>query len=965
MIGKTVSHYKILEKIGGGGMGVVYKAEDTKLKRVVALKFLPPELTRDEETKRRFIHEAQATSVLQHTNICTIHDIDQTDDGQMFICMDYYEGETLKLKIEKGILKIEEAIEYTIQIAQGLQKAHEKGIIHRDIKPANIIITNDSVVKIVDFGIAKLSSRTMLTKEGTTLGTVSYMSPEQTRGDSVDHRTDIWSLGVIFYEMLTGQLPFKGEYDQAVMYSIINEEPEPPKNLKKDITVELEKIIIRALAKDKNSRYNSANEMLKDLTEYQSSFITTESQKINFNQIIRHIIKPKIVVPGVLLFIILTSTLFWFIKKDTNIQWAKEKAVHDIIELIDNGNYIGAFQIAQKAEKYIPTDSMLTQLWPKMSQVISIQTTPPGADVYIKEYTAIEKQWDYLGRTPIDSARIPKVYFRWKIEKDGYETIERASFGRSELNQLMLIKRDSLPPDMIRVPGGEHSILILGRSYEDVILGDYLIDKYEVTNKQFKYFIKSGGYQRPEFWKYKFIKDEKILSWKKAMAEFCDATGRLGPSTWELGNYLEGQENYPVCGVSWYEAAAYAEFAGKRLPTIFHWKVTAGTYYSQYIIPFSNFGKKGIAPIGRYAGLSGYGSYDMAGNIREWCYNSTAENKYILGGSWNDQSYMFYLPDAKSPFDRSPGNGFRCIKYISHESTSKEAERPVQRYLRDYSKEKPVSDEIFKIYAGLYSYDKTELNPKIEFIEDNSKYWRKEKIFFNTAYGNERMSAYLFLPKNVQPPYQTLVFFPGAGAMTMSSSENGDNLFNFSFVKFIIKSGRALLYPVYKSTHERYDNYEYWKANLYDYRDHVIFWSKDLGRSIDYLETRSDIELEKLGFIGFSWGSQIAPILLGIESRIKVAVLLHGGFWLLEGPAEVDQINFAPRVKIPVLMLNGRFDYLFPYEISQIPMYHYFGTSEEHKRQVVFEVGHGVVNPKNKFVKEMLDWLDRYLGPVK
>jgi dienelactone hydrolase len=767
--------------------------------------------------------------------------------------------------------------------------------------------------------------------------------------------------------MLTGRLPFKGEYDQAVMYSIINEEPEPPKNLKKDISVELEKIIIRALAKDKNSRYNSANEMLKDLTEYQSSFITTESRKINFNQIIRHLIKPKIVVPGVLLFIILTSTLFWFIKKDTNIQWAKEKAVHDIIELVDNGNYIGAFQIAQKAEKYIPTDSMLTQLWPKMSQVISIQTTPPGADVYIKEYKAIENQWDYLGRTPIDSARIPKVYFRWKIEKDGYETIERASFGRSELDQLMQIKRDSLPPNMIRVPGGEHSVFILGRSFEDVILGDYLIDKYEVTNKQFKYFIESGGYQRPEFWKYKFIKDGKIISGKKAMAEFRDATGRLGPSTWELGNYLEGQENYPVSGVSWYEAAAYAEFAGKRLPTIFHWKVTASTNYSQYIIPFSNFGKKSIAPVGSYAGLSGYGAYDMAGNIREWCYNSTGEDKYILGGSWNDQSYMFYLPDAKSSFDRSPGNGFRCIKYISHKSTSKEAERPVQRYLRDYSKEKPVSDEIFKVYAGLYSYDKTGLNPKIELIEDNSKYWRKEKISFNTAYGNERMSAYLFLPKNVQPPYQTLVFFSGAGAMTMNSSENGDNLFNFSFVEFIIKSGRALLYPVYKSTYERYDNYEYWKANLnlYDYRDRVIFWSKDLGRSIDYLETRSDIVLEKLGFIGFSWGSQIAPILLGIESRIKAAVLLHGGFWLLEGPPEVDQINFAPRVKIPVLMLNGRFDYLIPYEISQLPMYHYFGTPKEHKQHVVFDGGHGVVKPKNKFVKEMLDWLDRYLGPVK
>ncbi len=234
MIGQIISHYRIIEKLGEGGMGVVYKAEDTKLKRLVALKFLPPAFATDPTTKDRFIHEAQAASALQHSNICAIHEIDETmpapgepGEGQMYIVMDYYEGETLKLKIEKGKLKIEEAINYAIQIAQGLQKAHERGIIHRDIKPANIIITNDGEAKILDFGLAKLSTQTKLTKEGSTLGTVAYMSPEQTRGEAVDHRTDIWSLGIIIYEMLTGQLPFKGDYDQAIVYSILNTNPEP------------------------------------------------------------------------------------------------------------------------------------------------------------------------------------------------------------------------------------------------------------------------------------------------------------------------------------------------------------------------------------------------------------------------------------------------------------------------------------------------------------------------------------------------------------------------------------------------------------------------------------------------------------------------------------------------------------------------------------------------------------------
>ena len=269
MIGKTIAHYRILEKLDAGGMGVVYKAEDTKLKRTVALKFLPPEITREAEAKKRFIREAQAASSLQHHNICTIHEIDETKDGQIFICMDCYEGESLKEKIESGPLKIEEAIDIAMQIAQGLQKAHEKGIIHRDIKPSNIFITTDVIVKIIDFGLAKLTGKTILTKEGTTLGTIDYMSPEQTRGEEIDHRTDIWSLGVILYEMITGQSPFKGDYEQAVMYSIVNEEPEPITGLRSGVSMKLEHVVDKVLSKKPNERYQHADEILADLKKLQ------------------------------------------------------------------------------------------------------------------------------------------------------------------------------------------------------------------------------------------------------------------------------------------------------------------------------------------------------------------------------------------------------------------------------------------------------------------------------------------------------------------------------------------------------------------------------------------------------------------------------------------------------------------------------------------------------------------------
>jgi serine/threonine protein kinase len=265
MIGQTISHYRITEKIGGGGMGIVYKAEDTTLKRTVALKFLSSELTLDPEAKERFIHEAQAASALDHLNICTIYEVNETNAGQMFIAMACYEGETLKSRIAKGRLRVEDAVDIAMQVAQGLQKAHEKGIIHRDIKPANIIVTPDGVAKIVDFGLAKLSGASKLTKTGSTLGTVAYMCPEQLQGSEVDARADIFSLGVVLYEMLTGATPFRGDHEAALMYSIVNQDPEPLQNLVQAVPVELIHIVNRALEKSPADRYKTMEDLLLDL----------------------------------------------------------------------------------------------------------------------------------------------------------------------------------------------------------------------------------------------------------------------------------------------------------------------------------------------------------------------------------------------------------------------------------------------------------------------------------------------------------------------------------------------------------------------------------------------------------------------------------------------------------------------------------------------------------------------------
>ena len=275
MIGTTVSHYKIIEKLGEGGMGVVYKAEDTRLNRFAALKFLP-NLGADEEEKKRFIQEARAASSIEHNNICTVYEIGETKEGNVFIALAYYDGTTLKKKIHKGALKIPEAFDIILQTAKGLAKAHEQGITHRDIKPANIMITNDGVVKILDFGLAKLNGQSGLTTVGTTLGTTAYMSPEQASGASVDVRTDIWSLGAVFYEMLTGEIPFKAEHDSAVIYMIINEELMPPSSLDLKIPHKLDTFIAKMMAKEPSKRFQKVDELIKNLHIIKEELETTE-----------------------------------------------------------------------------------------------------------------------------------------------------------------------------------------------------------------------------------------------------------------------------------------------------------------------------------------------------------------------------------------------------------------------------------------------------------------------------------------------------------------------------------------------------------------------------------------------------------------------------------------------------------------------------------------------------------------
>jgi formylglycine-generating enzyme required for sulfatase activity/pimeloyl-ACP methyl ester carboxylesterase len=631
-------------------------------------------------------------------------------------------------------------------------------------------------------------------------------------------------------------------------------------------------------------------------------------------------------------------------------------------QLVARHDGVGAWLLARKLEPALPHDRELERLRLASTWPVSIRSNPPGAVVEFRGYLDDPEVWHPLGTTPIEVIRLPAQALLFRATAPGHVVVEGAPYigdaAKSGLFEFTLWRAEKRSEGMLRIPGGRAKLSSLSGDKEPVDLPPFWIGRYEVTNREFQAFVDAGGYLTPALWREPVERGGRMIEWEEAVAGFVDMTGRPGPSTWRLGAFPDGQADHPVTGVSWYEASAFARWSEAELPTLHHWFRAAAPDFFSEIVQRARFSSAGTVPVGSSYAIGPLGAHDMAGNAFEWTASADNEGRrYAIGGAWDEPDYTFLMPAALDPFERGANRGLRLARYDG--AVPESARQPLKAERADFSSRIPVGDEMFAAFESFYAYDRRPLEATVESVDDASPHFRWERVSYDAGSGGERVLANLLLPKNASPPYQVVVFFPGSEAEKMASSLMLEGL---PFYEFILRSGRALLYPVYKNMYER--RIAGWTFSPASRRDVLIQWRKDLGRSIDYVESRDDLDSDRIAFYGHSLGAVYGPVLTALEPRLDAALMLGGGVNAGALLPEADPFNFAPRVRVPTLMLTGRDDFVRPVETHQEPIFRLLGLPEEKKRLARFDGGH-LPSDMNAVIREALAWLDRWLGPVE
>jgi formylglycine-generating enzyme required for sulfatase activity len=729
--------------------------------------------------------------------------------------------------------------------------------------------------------------------------------------------------------------------------------PEPIRKLRPDVPAELERVVTRCLEKDADGRYGTTGELAAALRALGREPV---AGPVSALALLR---RPVVATPlaGAVLSLAIAGVLW---TRGAERRWAERDALAEITRLTEAGDLFEAYRTALRAEEHRPDDPELQAMFERMTVPVVVNTDPPGAEVAVKGYATPNAEWERVGVTPM-TIRFPYAMMRWRITREGYESFEGAPFSGATIavlaQGLELEPEGTRPPGMVRIPGGQLATLPTVRPPDElpaVLLEPYHLDRHEVTNRQYGEFVRAGGYAREEWWPDPVLREGREVPRRDAMRRFVDATGRPGPSTWEAGVWPAGEDDHPVGGISWYEAAAYCRYAGKSLPTVYHWFSALGQEQLSDILTQSNIGGEAKAPVGRFQGLGGYGTYDMAGNVKEWAWNAAGEGRYILGGAWNEPAYLFQHLVAQDPLGREPTNGVRCAKYAVPPAEPLSGEVIPQH---KYDRPPALSDEAFAVVQGMYVYDRGPLEARLERVDDRLPAYRRETVSFRSAYGSGRMEVHLLMPRGTAPPYQPVIWFPGSDVFLLRSSEHLASAWLFDFIP---RSGRVLVYPVYKGMYERFEPPGTSPSAL---RDQLIRWAQDLGRTIDYLGTRPDFDTGEVAYYGFSLGAIHGPVFSAIEPRITASILLGGGLVPMPSRPEVHLAALAPRSLAATLMINGRDDFIMPYELSQKPLFDLLGAPADRKRLARLDGGH-IPTDRREIIREVLDWLDRQLGPV-
>jgi DNA-binding winged helix-turn-helix (wHTH) protein/formylglycine-generating enzyme required for sulfatase activity/dienelactone hydrolase len=668
-------------------------------------------------------------------------------------------------------------------------------------------------------------------------------------------------------------------------------------------------------------------------------------------------------------------------------------ALAQIAALVDKDRYGAAFTLARPLSQSASKDPRFAQLWQQIVVPIKPLVAQSGATVYFKAYDDVDGEWILAGTTPLTQwVDAPRGAVRLEVTKQGFRTgyfvaavpgpsvqtklPQRFPFDRPSV-PLELAPEGKLPQDMVLVPHTDVPVYLSGWS-TDLLGSDrhdipaFAIARSEVTNRQFKEFIDAGGYENAQYWQgLRFRHRGQTLSWAQARTLFVDATGRPGPAGWQLSTYPNEQDDLPVGGISWYEAVAYARFRKELLPTIHHWMRAAFTPYDPMfptaaaITEQSRFFADAPQPALSEHGLGPWGTYHMAGNAREWVANFAGEDAVALGSGWPEYASNFARVYTADPMARLPDHGLRLMRTLDDATIDPALLEPI-KLVRDteFANRAPLSDDAFE--AMRFQFTTPRVAPTSVTVTqiDSSPLWIAEEVTLTFA-SQEPNTLYIVRPKTHDGALQPIVY-SGVGDCCFMKRPNRDALEQFQIAGFVVNSGRALVMPIWAGGYERYLAPPTDRAAKSDLERRVaLLWQHDLSTTIDYLESRPDMDAKNIGYLGISRGASFAgAINLALEPRIRSAVLASGGIWI-HGPLHpmIDLINYAPRITIPVLMLSGRYDHIYPYEQSQKRTFELLGTRPADKAQIAYDTGHFTM-PPNRVAADVSDWFDRHLGRV-